>query len=185
MDATRWTYERLSRDGAPYKVRPIRKEDEQRELQFVRSLSAETLYDRVMYRRKPPGAAELRQLVTVDYNQTMAFVATVDSEAGEQFIAVARYACDPPTTGTRRPAEFAVTVTDAWQNRGVGSEITRILFDYAAQHDVARVYGTVLAGNQRMIRLLHFLGLRTAPAPDDARLVLAQIDLQPMGSASG
>ena len=80
----------------PYLIRPIRTEDAQREGDFIRGLSEESLYCRLMYALREPYPAFINRLVHVDYRRTMAFVA-VAGTYHEQFIGVARYAADPPS----------------------------------------------------------------------------------------
>lgn len=178
MDPGSWNFREIARDGRPYTVRPIRLDDEAREQRFVASLSDESLYNRVMYARGAPLPEELRRLVQVDYQQTMAFVAVVTGLGQEEFIAVARYACDTPNADAAgQIAEFAVVVTDAWQSRGVGTRIMQILFDYAANQGIAQLYGSVLPSNERIISLLRYLDLKIVIG-DDPALLRATIDLR-------
>jgi acetyltransferase len=168
-----WVFELATRDGAAYRVRPIRRDDLARERQFITGLSEESRYSRLLYSMREPSPGFVRQMVEVDYQRTMAFVAVAGDASDEHFIAVARYGAD--TGGSA--AEFAVVVADAWQGRGVGTRLARILFEYAKVHGIARLYGHVLANNKRMIDLVHYLGLSARPAPGDATMVLATLDL--------
>jgi acetyltransferase len=173
-DLSAWHFALTSRDGAAFAVRPIHPDDTERERAFITGLSEESRYNRLMYSLREPSAAFLRQLVSVDYRRSMAFVAVVGEPAGECFVGVARYASEPAAPR----AEFAVVVADAWQGRGVGTQLANILFDYAGEQSIATLFGTVLASNERMIKLVHFLGLTTRPAPDDATLLIATLDLR-------
>jgi hypothetical protein len=66
----------------------------------------------------------------VDYHSSMAFVAADGEEEHERIMGVARYPADPNPNG--RDCEFAVAVADAWQARGVGATLTRLLLSTRA-----------------------------------------------------
>jgi GNAT superfamily N-acetyltransferase len=83
-------------------------------------------------------------------------VVAVDPATG-QGIGVARHVQDPRTPGD---AEIAVTVTDAWQARGVGSILVRYLIPRARAAGVERYVATVLSTNEAVIALLLGLGGR-------------------------
>jgi acetyltransferase len=104
----------------------------------------------------------------------MAFVASTRDAGQEQFIAVARYASD----ACGAAAEFAIVVADAWQGRGVGSQVAAILFDYAASRGLKALYGDISATNQRMLELVRTLGLVTQPLAEDTRIARATLDLR-------
>ncbi len=160
----------------PYRIRAISTDDAGRERAFIGSLSEATLYNRLMYALREPSAQFIRNLVDVDYHESMALVASLPDAAGEPLIAVARYATDAP--GSRR-AEFAVAVADAWQGRGVGRRLLAELIAYARARGLATLYGSVLATNQPMIELAHSLGMQTNPADGNGQLVDAVLALAP------
>jgi acetyltransferase len=156
-------------DGVEYRIRPIRVEDLQREKDFIMSLSEESRYTRMMCAMREPSAALLDRFVHVDYHHDMAFVALVGEPENERIIGVARYAADANGTD----CEFAVAVTDAWQARGVGATLTRLLFDYARSEGFHKLHGDIMVGNQRMIELVHWLGMKTQRSPNDGTLLEA------------
>jgi acetyltransferase len=75
----------------------------------------------------------------------------------------------PTLTGSS--CEFAVAVTDAWQARGVGAKLTRLLFDYARTQGFHKLHGDVLVGNSRMVELVHWLGMKTERSPSGGTLL--------------
>jgi len=157
-------------DGAEYRIRPIRADDLQRERDFIMGLSEESRYTRMMYAMREPSPALLDRFVHVDYHRDMAFVALFGEQDHEQIIGVARYSADD-ATGT--DCEFAVAVTDAWQARGVGATLTGLLFEYARNEGFHKLHGDVMVSNQRMIELVHWLGMKTQRSPTDGTLVEA------------
>ena len=173
-DLTAWRFECRTRDGAGFLVRPIQADDIDRERGFITGLSEESRYLRLLYVMREPSPEFVAQMVTVDYQRTMAFVANTRDTGQEQFIAVARYASDAHGGA----AEFAIVVADAWQGRGVGSQVAGILFDYAVSRGLETLYGDISATNQRMLELVRTLGLVTQPLPEDARIARATLDLR-------
>ena len=72
----------------------------------------------------------------------MALVAVVgDGDGEERIIGVARYAAD----ADGQDCEFAVAVADAWQCRGIGTTLARLLFEHAAREGFRAIYGTCSA----------------------------------------
>jgi acetyltransferase len=141
--------------GLQYRIRPIRSDDIERERAFIMSLSPASRFQRLMYTVREPSAEFVSRLVNVDHHRSMALVAVLGEGSEEKFIGVARYAADVDGGD----CEFAVAVADEWQCRGIGSTLTRMLFDYAANQGFRSIYGTVLASNQRMLELAEWLGL--------------------------
>jgi acetyltransferase len=157
--APAWPRVERTTDGTEYRVRPIRKDDAQRERDFILGLSPESRFLRFMHSMREPSEALIAHLVDVDPHARMALVAVLGPPAAERIIGVARYAADPDG----RDCEFAVTVGDAWQCRGIGTTLTRLLFDYATREGFRTIYGHVLASNQRMLELAELLGLVVEP----------------------
>lgn len=164
-----WERTASTRDGVPFRIRPIRPDDEKLEHDFIVRLSPESRYRRMMCVMKEPSAELLHRFVHVDYDRDMAFVALVGDPPDEEMIGVARYARDR----TGPDSEFAVAVADAWQARGVGATLTRLLFEYAHARGVHKVYGDILADNNRMIDLVRWLGMDIHLCPQDQGLVEA------------
>jgi acetyltransferase len=162
-----------TRDGIAYRIRPIRVDDALRERAFIMNLSEASRYNRMMDSLREPSTALIEQFVNVDYRRTMAIVATVGDGKDESIIGVARYAADADAAG----AEFAVAVADEWQSRGVGTTLMRMLFEYARAQGLRRLYGPILASNERMLGLAHWLGMKTKPVADDYTLVEAYQEL--------
>jgi acetyltransferase len=145
--------------GVGYRIRPIRADDAGRERAFILSLSPESRFQRLMYTLREPSAEFVARLVQVDQHKDMALVAVLGEGADEKIIGVARYSADE----VGPDCEFAVAVADEWQCRGIGSTLTKMLFEYAANEGFRAIYGTVLASNQRMLDLAEWLGLDLEP----------------------
>jgi len=120
-----------------------------------------------------PSDEFIAHLVDVDPHSRMALVAVIGEARDEQFIGVARYAAD----ADGRDCEFGVAVADAWQCRGVGTTLVRVLFEHAKGEGFRSIYGHVLADNQRMMELAEWLGLRVDPADSGRPIVRASLRL--------
>jgi len=167
-----WERTAHTRDGILYRIRPIRPDDSERERIFIETLSPESRYTRLMSTMGTPAPELVERFVHVDYRRSMAFVGIEGSGDAERIIAVARYAQDRAAR-----SEFAVAVLDEWQSRGVGAELSKLLFEYARQHGIGSLFAIILAGNRPMIDLAHWLGMTTEPSPGDPGLILASCRL--------
>ena len=81
----------------------------------------------------------------------MALIAVICENGHETEIGVARYSINPDG----RSGEFAIAVADAWQRKGVGSKLMQTLMDAARARGLEIMEGWVLAGNARMLALMH------------------------------
>jgi len=166
-DSAPWPRPMTTRNGAPYRIRPIRADDLERDRQFIKSLSESARYNRLMGVVREPSPEQLDEWVHVDYERAMALVAVVGEGAQESIIGVARYA------GSRTCCEFAVAVADAWQSHGIGTQVSELLFEYAKAHGVVRMCAVVFADNARMLKLASDLNMSIRRFAHDTTLVEA------------
>jgi acetyltransferase len=138
------------RDGRRVHVRPIRPEDAARELRFFAGLSERSRYHRFMQHLPELPPRMLARFTQLDYDRELALVAVHEDE----FIAVGRYAPNPDG----RTAEFALTVADAWQGKGLGRSLLQRLCDAARAAGYEALYGHILADNRDMLDLAARLG---------------------------
>ncbi len=142
------------RDGRKVRVRPIRPEDAERELRFFEGLSERSRYHRFMQHLPELPPRMLARFTQLDYDRELALVAVHENE----FIAVGRYAPNPDG----RTAEFALTVADAWQAKGLGRGLLARLCDAARAAGYEALYGHVLAENHDMLDLAARMGFAEA-----------------------
>jgi L-amino acid N-acyltransferase YncA len=88
-------------------------------------------------------------------------------------IGVSRYSpdADPNTR------EMAVTVTDEWQHRGLGTTLVKLLIDTARVNGVTQLYSVDLAANSAMALLAKDLGMASTTDPSDPRQVIYSLAL--------
>ena len=160
-------------DGAVFTIRAVRPDDFALEDAFIRSLSEESRYLRLMYSLREPPVSFVERLVNVDGDETMALAGIDDSSGKARFIAVSRYGRNPDG----RTADFAIAVTDRWQRRGVATQLMQALADYAKRHGIERFEGEVLSANERMLDLCRWLKFDLRPSPEGSDVVVASRQL--------
>jgi RimJ/RimL family protein N-acetyltransferase len=133
-------------------VRPIGSRDRDAFSAWFGRLSDESRRRRFHGPKPRLSARELTYLTDVDHVSHTALVAV---DASGELIGEARYA-----TARRhdRTADFAVTVADEWQGRGIGTDLARRLVERARANGIVRLQATTLAENRTSHRLLRGLG---------------------------
>jgi acetyltransferase len=140
------------RDGTRVAVRPIRPEDAAPEQRFFDALSERSRYQRFMNQMAHLPPQMLARFTQLDYDRELALVALAPD--GGEFIGVGRYA--PNADG--ETAEFALTIADAWQGRGIGRALLERLCDCARAAGYRTLYGHILHANREMLELAGRLG---------------------------
>ena len=147
------------RDGTRLPVRPMRPEDTELELAFFRGLSERSRYHRFMQHLPELPPRMLARFTQLDYDRELALVALHDGA----FVAVGRYA--PNLDGGS--AEFAITVADAWQAKGIGRALLERLCQCAREAGYEALYGYILADNRDMLQLALKLGFAEVSRADE------------------
>ncbi|HAF54753.1 MAG TPA: GNAT family N-acetyltransferase, partial [Thauera sp.] len=161
-------------DGTTVTIRPIKPEDAELEVDFVRRLSAETKYYRFMNTMRELPPAMVARLTQIDYDREMAFVATLDVDGVESEIGVCRYAVNPDGES----CEFAVVVADDWQHRGLARKLMGVLIETARSRGIQYMNGVFLANNERMLKFVQKLGFVLSNDPEDSSVKLGILALQ-------
>ncbi|MGN6369705.1 MAG: bifunctional acetate--CoA ligase family protein/GNAT family N-acetyltransferase [Phycisphaerae bacterium] len=168
--SAKWT----SKDGVRVNIRPITPEDEPLLAEFHGTLSEETVRARYFSQLSLSHRTSHERLSRVcfnDYDREVALVAEFrDLESGRsRILGVGRLVRVPGTA----EAEFALVVSDVWQNRGLGSEMAKQMLEVAKQEGLRILTATVASDNARMQRLMERMGFvidTTKGDPYEARL---------------
>ena len=160
--------------GESLRVRPVRHDDGELEEAFVRALSLESRYQRMLSAGVKVTPEWLDSTTHIDYHRHMAFAVTAVSDGGEQFVGVARYGVDAATLS----ADAALVLADAWQGQGLGRRLLATLLEHARAAGVREAVGVVLATNKSMLRLSRSMGFAVTAEPEDATVVRIRRDLQ-------
>jgi acetyltransferase len=159
-------------DGTPLRTRPVRPEDEPAMVHFHESLSERSVYFRYFHhiRLDERVAHErLTRVCFIDYDREMVLVTET---ADGSIVAASRLTKEPGSA----EAEFAILVADAWQSRGLGTMLLRILVDLARRENIQRVSGLILTENRPMQEICRELGFRLGYSAEEG-LVEASLSL--------
>jgi acetyltransferase len=154
-------------DGRAVKLRPIRPEDAPLEKRFHDGLSERSRYHRFMQHLPELPPRMLARFTQLDYDRELALVALWEGE----FIGVGRYAPNPDG----RSAEFALTVGDAWQGKGVGRALLARLCETARAAGYEVLNGYILADNRDMLDLAERLGFKETSRDGTEVAVMRQL----------
>jgi acetyltransferase len=165
-------------DGTPVRIRPLRPDDLDRELEFVTGLSEQTRYLRLHYTANEFSREDAARLLELDYRDTIAFGALVGEPPDETLIGVSRYA---RIAGTDQ-AECAIVVADAWHGRGVGTELMRSLGIAARRSGLGSLIGASLAENQRIHSWARRFGFDVRTEPNSGGQVRVTLELSSLSS---
>ncbi|MBW1645955.1 MAG: bifunctional acetate--CoA ligase family protein/GNAT family N-acetyltransferase [Deltaproteobacteria bacterium] len=163
--------ERL-RDGTEVLIRPIRPEDVESHYEFVASLSRQTTYNRFFSYEKELPVEQMARFTQIDYDREIAIVARVEEDGRERTIGVNRLVYYPHND----EYEFAIVVADDWQGSGIGGLLMEKLIAIARDRGIRRIYGLVLAENQKMLRFSRRFGFRVAEREEDALRIVLELD---------
>jgi GNAT superfamily N-acetyltransferase len=136
-------------DGAYVTIRLLHVTDAYPLLRMFDRLSPESVYHRFFAPMPKPRRAALMHLAGLDSQSHEAIVAEVDGE----IVGVARYDGSPG----ENDAEVAVIVEDAWQNRGLGTQLLRHLARVGARRGLTGFRAVVLGENRRALPFLRRL----------------------------
>jgi acetyltransferase len=160
-------------DGTAVRLRPLRPDDLDRELQFIKGLSRETLYLRLQYSSSEVRREDAERLLDLDYRDRMAIAAVLGQPPEETFVGVSRYA---RIEGTDQ-ADCAIVVADAWHGRGLGTELMRSLARAARMNGIRTLVGTSLGENQRIHAWARRFGFNVSTEPNSGGQVRITVDL--------
>ncbi|HVN76395.1 MAG TPA: bifunctional acetate--CoA ligase family protein/GNAT family N-acetyltransferase [Thermoanaerobaculaceae bacterium] len=149
-------------DGARLVLRPIRPEDEPAWKAMLASCSRETIYARFRYMFQWSTHQAAIRYCFVDYDREIAIVAEYADGDQRRLVGVGRLVADPDLESV----EYAVLVTDAWQNRGLGALLTDYCIEIAAGWGAKRVVAQTTSDNRRMLALFERRGFAIEPGED-------------------
>lgn len=162
------------RDGRSVLLRPMHRSDAGSLQAFFGGLSPRSRLLRFhgVVNRVPDRV--LSELTTQVPQQRVALVAmAVGDDGAPRLAAEARYVVDDELRGS---AEFALTVADDFQSLGLGRALLQRLAVHADSEGLAQLHGSVMAGNEPMLKLLRGLGATLQFTGHDLRASFAIAD---------
>lgn len=150
------------RDGTPVLLRPIKPEDEPLWLDLLGSCSRESIYMRFRYFFQWATHEVASRYCYIDYDREIAIVAEVQEEGRRRLVGVGRLVADP----AQETVEYAVLISDAWQNRDLGNLLTDVCLEIAQRWGLARIVAQTTTDNPRMIAVFEKRGFKVSYDPD-------------------
>ncbi|MGC6369869.1 GNAT family N-acetyltransferase [Pseudomonas sp. K2I15] len=161
------------KDGSHVLIRPLEAKDREREFAFIKNLSPESRHFRFLGTITEPGIALMNQLMDVNSQYQMAYVALFMDGGHLIEVGVARYASAEGDT----QCESAVVVADQWQRKGLGKRLMQHLIDAARLNGFESMMSMDSAVNSHMRRLAQDLGFESHHDPLDATQVVYRLAL--------
>ena len=116
--------------------------------------------------------AQLDFLTKLDGKDRVAWCASVRDKGKEIGVGLARYI---RLSEEEDVAEFAITVVDKYQGRGIGTALLKKLIESARENEIHRLRGHVLASNKRILSLCKSFGADIRV--EDSSFLTAEISL--------
>ena len=168
------------RDGTPFRVQLCVEPGTPHSPEFLRGqiteafgrLSNQSRWQRFAAPVHRLSDRQLDYLTDLDNYDRVAWCASVGRGDQEKGIGLARYIRlhDEPDV-----AEFALTVVDAYQGQGVGSQLMQKLIETARHNGLRTLRGYVLRGNQRMLAICHQSDATVSAV--DSSTIMTEIDV--------
>jgi len=118
------------------------------------SCSKESIYSRFRYNFHYNSHEIATQFCYIDYDREMGIVAEIDYEDRKRLIGVGRLISDSDL----EVAEYAVLVTDDWQNKELGHKLTAYCEEIARGAGIKTLYAETTRDNKGMITVFRKLG---------------------------
>jgi len=160
------------RDGSRVTIRPLNPNDIGIEREFIMRLSPQSRRFRFLSSFAAPGQQLLERLTKLDEATEAAFVALAVESGAEREVGVARLSA----VGDGR-AEFAVTVRDDWQHKGLGTLLTKHVIEAARKRGLNALYSVDASENGPMNGFAKALGFWSDVNPQDATEVIHTLQL--------
>lgn len=142
------------KNGKEVILRPIKPEDEPLWLDFLRSLSEESLKYRFFEIIKNISHEVAVRYCNIDYDREIAIVAEITEEGKKKLLGVARLGIEPDG----KNSEIAFVLRDDWQSLGLGTKMVDYVLEIAKEMNVKSVYAIMMPDNNRALKLTKKMG---------------------------
>lgn len=156
-------------DGTLIRIRPVRPNDAEIIKEFGRHLSSELKHLNYMETFKELPEKMVTRLTQVDYKKTMTLIATHLENEKEIVIGMVHY-----ITKDEVNCEFDMIVTDAWQNKGIGTVLTEALIRTAKVNGIKSIQIIISASNLGGMMLAKHFGFVIKNSDDPTVKILTK-----------
>lgn len=147
------------KDGSDIIFRPIKPEDEPMWMDLLASCSKESIYSRFRYFFRWDSHQTATHYCYIDYDREIAIVAEITKGNKKKLVGVGRLIADPD----HEAVEYAVLISDAWQNKDLGSILTDYCLEIAKKWGLKRIVAQTTSDNRRMIKVFEKRGFVIIP----------------------
>jgi acetyltransferase len=172
-----WERELTLDGGLHVFVRPVRPEDEEQVIEFVRHVTPEDLRLRFFAPIRDFSHSFIARLIQIDYAREMDFIA-IDVKSGAMIGAVRLHADANHETG-----EYAILVRSDLKGRGLGWTLMQLIIEWARAENLRVIGGQVLRENTTMLEICRKLGFGIRTDPDDPEIKIVTLPLAAMNEA--
>ncbi|HOI49161.1 MAG TPA: GNAT family N-acetyltransferase, partial [Prolixibacteraceae bacterium] len=144
------------KDGSKVTLRPIKPEDEPMWLEMLASCSKESIYHRFRYDFYFDSHEVASKFCFIDYDREIAIVAEVEEEGHKKLIGVGRLIADPDL----EVMEYAILVTDAWQQKELGYTLTQYCMKIAKNRGIGQLAAETTKDNKPMLAVFRKLNFK-------------------------
>jgi GNAT superfamily N-acetyltransferase len=146
---------------------------------YFRALSLASRHNRFLGALSEVSPAEIDRMCGDDSERQATLLVDMRGEGLRQMIAEARYALAQDGV-----CEIALSVTDAWQRRGVGTLLLHLLEQRAREFGAHAIVADALRSNDAVKGLTRRCGFSIRPELGDARLMRLVKELAPRAAAA-
>jgi len=141
-------------EGKEIIFRPIRPEDEPMWFDLLASCSRESIYSRFNYFFQWAFHEIATRYCYIDYDREIAIVAETNENGQKKLIGVGRLIADIE----HETVEYAILITDKWQNKELGSNLTDYCMEISKKWGLKRIVAQTTSDNKRIIALFQKRG---------------------------
>ena len=160
--------------GEDPRIRRYTPADHGLQKEFFNRLSSASLYQRFMQAMVEIPPVLLQRMSDVDQKTHVLLLAEAGTTGHRRMVGEARFVIDRCDAAR---CEFAISVADEWQGRGLGRRMLACLEREARTIGIRHIHGEILAGNNKMHALARNAGYRVRMNRNDARIVDIEKDL--------
>lgn len=151
-----YEFHEILKDGTPVLIRPIKPDDAAAHQEMVAGFSPQTRYFRFFSLREEITQEQLARFTQIDYEREIAVIAEVEKDGEKISIGVNRLLYYPHID----EYEFAIVVTDEWQQSGTGYLLMERLIHIAKDRGIKEIFGLVMRNNLNMMNFIKKFGFR-------------------------
>lgn len=161
-------------DGTSVWIRPVDRQDAELELDFLHRLSPEYRHLRFLGLVRDPSPEVAQELTDLDPSSAAGFIAVVSHEGRDRQIGAAHFRTNAVGDG----CDCAVTVSDEWQKRGVGSSLMRTLVEAARARGIQHMRAFAPARSDGSQHLAVRIGFQRQLDPRDPATVVYHLQFR-------